>query len=222
MEQIHAQLAHPLEHHIPCLMAMGIVDSLEIIQIEHHHPEGGATVELLLQALVEEATIVEPGELVLMGLQADLGKVLAGGIHLFIDLGQLQHTAAVVGDTAGAAGADQQGDLPQHAAEVTGPEQGQQQIENAGDGNHQLHVDGYAVDHLLHAGGGLDAEQDPALLGDAVVGDHHAAGIIEEKALRLLHPGQPVGVGEGFEYPFAIRMGQHQSVMVEQDLIAIA
>ena len=75
---------------------------------------------------------------------------------------------------------------------------------------------------MLHAGSRLDAEQDPALLGDAVVGDHQAAGIIEEKALRQLHPGQPVGVSEGFEYPFAIRMGQHQSVMVEQDLIAIA
>ena len=222
VKQIHAQLAHPLEHHIPRLMTVGIVDPFEIIEIEHHQPERRATVELLLQALVEEAAVVEAGELVLIGLLPDLGKVLAGGIHLFIDLGQLQHAATVVGDTAGATGADQQGDLSQHAAEVAGPEQGQQQIENAGEGNHQLHVDGNAVDHLLHAGGRLDAEQDPALLGDAVVGDHHAAGIIEEEALIIVHASQPVGGGERFEYPFAIRMGQYQPVMVEQDLIALA
>ena len=73
-----------------------------------------------------------------------------------------------------------------------------------------------------HAGGGLDTEQEPALLGDTVVGDHQSAGVIEEKALWQLHPGLPVGVGKGFEYLFAIRVSQHQPVMVDQDLIALA
>ncbi|MNK95477.1 hypothetical protein D3C87_1157150 [compost metagenome] len=40
LQQLVAQLGHPLEHHIPGLVTIVVVDQLEAIQIDHGQTEG--------------------------------------------------------------------------------------------------------------------------------------------------------------------------------------
>ena len=54
-----------------------------------------------------------------------------------------------------------------------------------------------------------------------VVGHHEVARFIKEEALRGRHANLPADLGQGFEHQVAVRVRQHNAVLVEQDLVAL-
>ncbi|MNH31801.1 hypothetical protein D3C79_921990 [compost metagenome] len=85
-QQPVAELGHPLEHHVPGLVAIGVVDPLEVVQIQHGQTEGLVLKQQQTQPLIEEAPVVEAGQLVHVRLLAHLVVILAHLGKLGIDV----------------------------------------------------------------------------------------------------------------------------------------
>ena len=87
-----AQVGDGLEHDVAHLVAVAVVDLLEVVDVEHEHREGAAVAvgaaELLLGALHEMAAVIHAGEVVDVCLAAEfffeelaLGDVGVGAAH---------------------------------------------------------------------------------------------------------------------------------------------
>lgn len=71
------QLADPAQHRVAGFVAVGVVDHLEVIQIEHQDGQGGLAPACLLEHLAaqleERAPVVQSGQFILQGCSPGLG-----------------------------------------------------------------------------------------------------------------------------------------------------
>ena len=77
-------LGHDLEQAVADIVAQGVVDVLEAIEVDEHHGEPRAVarrrVDRLLQAVVQQRAVGEPGERIVVGLLLDARLVDARSV----------------------------------------------------------------------------------------------------------------------------------------------
>ncbi|MNF87980.1 hypothetical protein D3C84_704600 [compost metagenome] len=148
--------------------------------------------------------------------------ILAHLRQLGIDVPEFVHSPLGYPIWRHPAGADHGGDLIQHPPEVTGPDQGQQRIEHAGQHHNPEHVEGGPRHHGLDARRRQHADQHPVALGQAAVGHKLPGILIQEDAILLAEAGEPARVGHGLEQLGRVRVGQHLAGLIDDHLVTVA
>ena len=79
------------QHHVSGLMTVGVVDPLEVVNVDHHQPEAALRLHQSIELLLGESAVGQAGEHVEVGGGANLIELLAQLAHRVLD--QHQHAA---------------------------------------------------------------------------------------------------------------------------------